>query len=63
MLIAIIIVQIISIYIVKYVKDLKMENLAIIFVIITYILFGILTYNPIKIELFKDPVKISYGIK
>ena len=40
-----------------------MENLAIIFVIITYILFGILTYNPIKMELFKDPVKMDYGIK
>lgn len=40
-----------------------MENLAIIFVIITYTLFGILTYNPIKMELFKDSVKISYGIK
>ena len=63
MLITIIIVQIISIYIIKYIKDLRMENLAIIFVIITYILFAILTYKPIKIELFKDPIRIDYGIK
>lgn len=63
MLLTIIIVEIISIYIIKYVQDLKMENLAIILVIATYILFGILTYNPIKVELFKDQVKMSYGIK
>lgn len=62
MLITIIIAEIISFYVTKYVKDLNMENFAILLVIIIYTLFGILTYNPIKIELFKDPIKMNYGI-
>lgn len=63
MLLTLIICQIISYYIVKNVRDLKSENLAIILVIITYTIFMILTYNPIKIKLFKDPINSTYGIK
>lgn len=63
MLIVIIISQVITIYIINIKKDLKMENLAIIFAIIIYALFTYLTYNPLKCDLFKDPISNIYGIK
>ncbi len=63
MLIAIIISQVITIYIINLKKDLKMENISILFIIITYLIFIYLTYNPIKCKLFKDPVDKYYGIK
>ena len=44
------------------INNFKLENKTIIFVIITYIIFGILTYYPIKIDLFKDPKTNTYGI-
>ena len=62
MLLAIIISQIISIFIINK-KDLKMENLSIVLVIIIYIIFGLLTYFPPQNELFLDPINITYGIK
>ncbi len=63
MLIVIIISQVITIYIINIKKDLKMENLAIVFVIIIYVLFTYLTYNPLKCDLFRDPISNIYGIK
>lgn len=43
-------------------KDYKLENKTIFFGIIVYIIFGILTYYPIKIDLFKDSKTNTYGI-
>lgn len=63
MLIVIIISQIITVYIIKMKKDLKLENAAIIFAIIIYFLFTYLTYNPVKCKLFKDPINNVYGIE
>lgn len=62
MFIAIIIAEIISYKIIN-INDFKLENKTIIFVIIVYIIFGLLTYNPIKIDLFRDPENNTYGIK
>lgn len=63
MTITIIISESISYYIIKYKKDLRMENTAIFLVILTYFIFGILTFFPIKVSLFKDPINLIYGIK
>lgn len=63
MFIVIVISQIITYYIVNINKDFKVENLAIVFVIIIYTIFGLLTYYPPKNRLFKDPLTNSYGIK
>ncbi len=62
MLIAIVIAEIIS-YIMMKKDDLKLENMAILFTITIYIIFGLLTYYPPKQELFLDPVNLFYGIK
>ena len=62
MFITIIISEMISYKIINM-NNFKLENKTIMFVIIVYILFGILTYNPIKIDLFKDPKNNTYGIK
>ena len=62
MLIAIIISEIIS-YLITKKEDLRLENKTIIFLIITYIIFTLLTYYPPKIELFRDPLNNYYGIK
>lgn len=61
MFIVIIISQVITYYITNKNKDLKMENLAVIFVILIYISFGLLTYFPPKVDLFKDPLTGYYG--
>lgn len=61
MLITIIISQLISVIIIKK-TDLHMENVAIILVIIIYVIFGILTYNPPKTDVFLDPISLKYGI-
>ena len=63
MFVVIVISQIITLCIINIKKDLKMENLAILFTIIIYILFGLLTYFPPEITLFKDPITLTYGIK
>lgn len=44
-------------------KDFKLEKKTIFFVIIIYIIFAILTYYPLKIDLFIDPENSTYGIK
>lgn len=44
-------------------KEIKYSNiLAIILIIITYIIFGYLTHNPIKNDLFFDTEEEKYGI-
>ena len=63
MFIVIVILQIITLFIIKIKKDLKMENLSLFFAIIIYILFGLLTYFPTEITLFKDSITLTYGIK
>lgn len=62
MFIAIVIAEIIS-YLIMKKDDLKLENMAIIFTIIVYIIFGLLTYFPPQHELFIDPLSLSYGRK
>lgn len=62
MFITIVISEIISVKIIRM-KDLRLENAAILLTIIIYVIFGIFTYNPPKNELFKDPLDNSYGIK
>lgn len=62
MLIVIILSQAITILIIRL-KNLHMENWAILFAIIIYTMFGILTYNPPKYELFKDSITLNYRIK
>lgn len=62
MLIAIIISQVISYYILKA-KDFNTINIiSLILIIISYIILAYLTYNPIKNELFFDTEKEKYGI-
>lgn len=62
MLIAIIIAEFIS-YKIMLVKDLKLEKITIIFVILTYAIFTLLTYYPVKNNLFIDKKTSTYGIK
>ena len=63
MLISIIISQIISYYMLKYKKDYKYtEYIALFLIIIGYVIFGYLTYNPIKTHLFFDTQEEKYGI-
>ncbi len=61
MFITIIISEIIS-YLIMKKNDLKLENMAIIFTIVIYIIFGILTYFPPQNKLFMDPINLTYGI-
>lgn len=61
MLVSIIIAEYIS-YKLTFVKDFKLEKLTILFVIITYIIFTLLSYYPIKNDLFIDKKTSSYGI-
>lgn len=50
-------------YIIMNKKDFKLEKKTIFLVIIIYIIFTILTYYPLKIDLFIDPKTSTYGIK
>lgn len=60
--IAIAISQIISFYILKR-NDIKNSNIiSILLIIITFVIFGYLTYKPIKNELFFDGLKEKYGL-
>ena len=62
MLVAIIISQVISYKILKA-RDFDILNiLSLILIIISYIVFAYLTYNPIKSELFFDTQEEKYGI-
>lgn len=63
MALAIIISQIISYHILKTKDDCHIGNIvSIILIIISYIVFGYLTYNPPKEELFFDTKDEKYGI-
>lgn len=55
MLITFIISQIVTIKIINK-KDLKQENMAIIYAIIIYVIFGLLTYFPPNNFLFLEPI-------
>ena len=64
-----IIIMFISLAIVEFVaykimmmKDLKLENVTIFLVMIIYIIFGVLTYYPLEVDLFLDPMTNNYGI-
>ena len=61
MFITFIISQLITMRIINT-KDLKQENMAIIYAIIIYIIFGLLTYFPPENNLFLDPLTLKYGI-
>ena len=62
MLLVIIITQVIAYYILKA-KSCKLLNyISIVLIIISYIIFGYLTYNPPKQELFFDTQEEKYGI-
>lgn len=61
MFITIVIVEIISYFIMKK-EPLKLEYITVLFAIAMYILFGILTYYPLKNDLFMDPKTHSYGV-
>lgn len=62
MLIAIIISQVISYKILKARDFDKLNIISLILIIISYIIFAYLTYNPIKNELFFDTQEEKYGI-
>ena len=62
MLIAIIISQVISYKILKAKDFNKINIISLILIIISYIIFAYLTYNPIKNELFFDTQEEKYGI-
>lgn len=61
MFIVIVISQLISLFIMNR-QDYKFEKLAILFVIMVYVVFGFLTYYPIKSDLFLDKSNHTYGI-
>ena len=62
MLIAIIISQVISYKILKGKDFDKLNIISLILIIISYIIFAYLTYNPIKTELFFDTQEEKYGL-
>lgn len=62
MLIAIIISQVISYYILKAKDFDKLNIISLILIIVSYIIFAYLTYNPIKNDLFFDTQEEKYGI-
>ena len=62
MLIAIIISQVISYYILKADDLDKLNIISLILIIMTYIVFAYLTYYPIKTELFFDTQEEKYGL-
>lgn len=57
-----IITQFISYFILKKDNIKYLNIISFILIIVSYIIFGYLTYNPIKTELFFDPINKSYGI-
>jgi hypothetical protein len=58
-----IIMEIIDYYILK--KEIIQSNfiIGLIIIVFVYFLFGVLTYNPLKIDLFKDSETGIYGIE
>ena len=62
MLVAIIISQVISFYILSAKDCDKLNIISLILIIVTYIVFAYLTYYPIKNELFFDTQEEKYGL-
>ena len=62
MLIAIIISQVISYKILKAKDFDKLNIVSLILIIVSYIIFAYLTYNPLKNELFFDTKEEKYGL-
>ena len=62
MLIAIIISQVISYYVLKAKDFDKLNIISLILIIVSYIVFAYLTYYPIKTELFFDTKEEKYGL-
>ena len=62
MLLAIIISQVISYYILKANDCDKLNIISLILIIISYIIFAYLTYNPIKSRIFFDTKDEKYGL-
>ena len=62
MLLAIIISQVISYYILKRRDYDKLNIISLILIILSYIIFAYLTYYPIKNELFFDIKEEKYGL-
>jgi len=62
MFITIVIAEIIS-YIIMNRKNYGMENKTIFLVVVVYIIFSMLTYYPLEINLFLDKKQLIYGIK
>lgn len=62
LLITYIFVNYFSYYILNY-KNLYLNKYATIFIILLYIMFGYLTYNPIHNFIFIDSLTNTYGIK
>ena len=62
MFIAIVVAEVIS-YVIMNKNDYNLENITIIFVIIVYVIFLLLSYYPLNISIFKDPETKTYGIK
>lgn len=60
--ITIMITQIISYYIQKRNNIDNLNIISILFIIIIYIIFGYLTYHPIKCDLFLDKMNEKYGL-
>lgn len=62
MLLVIIITQVIAYYILKANNYKILNYISIILIIVSYIVFGYLTYHPIKSEIFFDTKDEKYGI-
>ena len=62
MLITFIIAEVIAIKIINL-KDLKQEKLTIVYVLLIYVIFGLLTYFPPHKDLFFCSKDLVYGIK
>ena len=62
MFITILLVEKIS-YKIQNTNNIKYSNIiSLIFIILSYITFGYLTYNPITSDLFFDPLEEKYGL-
>ena len=59
---AIIISQVISYFILKSKNFNKLNIISFVLIIVSYIVFAYLTYNPIKTELFFDTKEEKYGL-
>ena len=61
MLISIIIAEYIA-YKLTFIQELRLEKVTVLFVMIVYVIFTLLSYYPIKNDLFIDKKTNSYGV-